>query len=109
MDIKYYEANNGKSPFLNWQKKLGRVARAKIRTYLNRLRLGNFGSCKSLRGNLYEIRIHYGPGYRVYFGKKDSELVLVLAGGDKESQTRDIERAREYWKDYLATKKKEEG
>lgn len=50
---------------------------AKIRTYLNRLRLGNFGSCKSLRGNLYEIRIHYGPGYRVYFGTSDSELILA--------------------------------
>ena len=75
--------------------------RAKIRVRLNRIRLGNFGDCKSVGGGVSELRIPHGPGYRVYFGRKDNMVVILLYGGDKKTQSRDIELAQTYWDDYL--------
>jgi putative addiction module killer protein len=73
-----------------------------VLTRLARLRTGNFGDCKVLRGcsGVYELRIDFGPGYRIYFGKIGSTLVILLTGGDKGSQRRDISKAQEYWIDF---------
>ena len=75
-------------------------ARAKIRTRIGRVRLGNFGKCEPVGGGVVELKIDHGPGYRVYFGQVGTKLVILLCGGDKSSQADDIRRAIEYWEDY---------
>ena len=72
-----------------------------VRARLNRIRLGNFGDCKSIGGGVEELRIDFGPGYRIYYGREESLVVILLCGGDKKTQARDILRARQYWKEYL--------
>ncbi|MBI3987356.1 MAG: type II toxin-antitoxin system RelE/ParE family toxin [Lentisphaerae bacterium] len=91
----------GKNPFRDWLYALRDVrARATIRVRLNRVRLGNFGDAKSVGDGVFELRIPSGPGYRVYFARKGSTVVLLLSGGDKSTQIRDIRRAKIYWLDY---------
>ena len=75
-------------------------AQAKIATRIDRLAAGNFGDCKPLRQGLSELRIDWGPGYRVYYAMIGRESVLLLWGGDKRKQSADIDRALEYLKDY---------
>src|SRR5262249_44965438 len=75
-------------------------ARAKIVARIDRLAVGNFGDCKSLGAGLYELRIDWGPGYRVYYGLIGRVCVLLLWGGDKRTQSSDIRRAAEHLKDY---------
>ena len=84
-------------------KSLSSRARAIVRKRLVRLRLGNFGDAKSLKGThgLYELRIHEGLGCRVYYGKKKDVLVILLCGGKKGTQSQDIAKAKKYWEDYL--------
>ena len=67
---------------------------------IDRLSAGNFGDCKTLRGGLFELRIDWGPGYRVYYAPVGKECVLLLCGGDKRKQSSDIKRALDYLKDY---------
>lgn len=96
-----FETGNGKSPFSEWLNAFrGIRARALIRKRLNRLRMGNFGDTQNLGGGIHELRIFYGPGYRVYFGLDGKKIVVLLCGGDKKSQNRDIKKAEEYWKEY---------
>ncbi|UCD82952.1 MAG: type II toxin-antitoxin system RelE/ParE family toxin [Desulfobacterales bacterium] len=96
---------DGRCPFRNWLKSLKDInARARIRVRLNRIRLGNFGDCKSVGSGVSEFRIEYGPGYRVYFGRVGKKLILLLCGGSKKNQEKDIELAKEYWNDYKKRK-----
>jgi putative addiction module killer protein len=76
-------------------------ARAKIEARFLRLEHGNFGDCKPIRDGVWEMRIDWGPGYRVYYARAEKSCVLLLCGGDKRKQDADIERAVEYWNDYL--------
>ena len=100
-EVRLYVTENGKVPYSLWLNSLRDTrARAVIRVRLNRIRLGNFGDCKSVGEGVMELRIDHGPGYRVYFGQVDQRIVLLLCGGDKSSQGRDIEKARAYWADY---------
>jgi len=62
---------------------------------------GQFGDYKRISHQLYELRLFFGPGYRVYFGEQRSEVIIILAGGDKSTQQRDIKKAKDYWKAYL--------
>ena len=98
-ELEVFETDNGRAPFLTWQAKLGQKARDIVTARLARLRVGNFGDAKMIRGckGLYELRIHEGPGYRVYFGRRGKRLILLLCGGAKGTQKRDIERAKGYW------------
>lgn len=99
--IVIYERKRGESAFLDWLVHLRDVkARAAIRARINRLELGNFGDCKSVGAGVYELRISCGPGYRVYFGRDGNTVVVLLCGGDKGSQTRDIQKAKLFWKEY---------
>ncbi len=75
-------------------------AKARIRTRIARVRLGNLGNYEPVGNGVLELKISYGPGYRVYFGQVGVKLVILLCGGDKSSQAEDIRRAIEYWEDY---------
>ena len=75
-------------------------ARARIRTRIDRLALGNMGDHRVLDGGLTELKIDWGPGYRVYFGRVGNTVVLLLCGGDKRSQQQDIRTAKAYLKEY---------
>ena len=99
--LEVYHSTEGRAPFSEWIRRLrDRVAAARVRARLARLRLGNFGDTNSLGGGLEELRIDHGPGYRVYFGRTDDRAVVLLCGGTKRNQARDIEQARTYWSDY---------
>jgi len=101
IEIEVYETTTGMRPFEIWLKGLKEVhTKATISMRLDRLRLGNFGDCKTLQDGVSELRIHYGPGIRIYYGKIGNKLVLLLCGGDKGSQNRDINKAKDYFKDY---------
>ena len=76
-------------------------------TALYRLGLGNFSSVKGVGGGVYEFRIDFGPGYRVYFGKSGEQIVILLGGGTKQSQQEDIALAKDYWQDYKRQKRSE--
>lgn len=96
-----YVTESGKNPFQTWLTKLrDGQARARIRVRLNRVRLGNFGDAKSVGDGVWELRIPYGPGYRVYFARIKNSVVLLMCGGNKSTQSQDIRQAKEYWIDY---------
>jgi putative addiction module killer protein len=101
MELRRYLTASGRDNFGEWLSKLkdGRT-RAKIAARIDRLSIGNFGDCKALRGGLFELRIDWGPGYRVYYTPVGSMCILLLCGGDKRRQSSDINRALEYLKDY---------
>ncbi len=97
--IEYYETDAGKCPYLEWEGELTAELRAQIRKRLNRVRLGNFGDIDHIEGHIFELRIHSGAGYRIYYAKKGNKIVILLCGGTKRSQNRDIEKAKKYWLD----------
>jgi len=101
IQIRRYVSESGKDVFGQWLSGL-RDARtqAKIVARIDRLAVGNFGDCKPLGGGLFEFRIDWGPGYRIYYAMVGRNCVLLLCGGDKKRQTSDIRRARQYSKDY---------
>ena len=99
--LEYYIAETGKIPFKDWLENLKDIhARAKIRVALDRVRLGNFGHAKFIGEGINELKIDFGPGYRVYYALAGDAIVLLLLGGDKASQSKDIVRAKEYWKEF---------
>ena len=102
MDIQEYVTRDGRSPFGTWLRDLRDVrARARIRVRLDRVRLGNPGDYRSVGDGVYELRLTYGPGYRLYFGVVDRTTLVLLTDGVKSTQQRDIDRAKNYWTDYL--------
>ena len=99
--LRIYQTKEGKRPFADWLENLkDRKARAIVRARLNRIQLGNFGDCKSVGESVFEFRIHYEPGYRIYFGREGEEIVVLLCGGDKSTQKKDILKAKTYWEKY---------
>lgn len=104
-EIREYLRPDGSCPFRNWLRSLKDInARARIRVRINRIRLGNFGDCKPVGSGVSELRIDYGPGYRVYFGRAGEKLVMLLCGGSKKNQEKDIKLAKEYWHGYQIRK-----
>ena len=102
IEIRRYVTRTGKDPIGDWLAELkDRRARAKIAIRIARVATGNFGDSKRLSQGLYELRIDFGPGYRVYYGMLGHTCVILLCGGDKGKQSADIERAHTYLKDYL--------
>jgi len=101
MEFRVYMTRDGRTPFVDWLGKL-RDSRAhtRIRIQLDRMLLGHQCDRKSLGNGLFEIHVHYGPGYRVYFGKDGSQLVLLFCAGNKSTQQSDIRLANKYWQDY---------
>lgn len=106
IEIQYYRGPNGRQPFIEWFESIrDRNTRNRIAQQLKRLENGNFGNCKSVGASVFELRLHFGPGYRVYFGQFDNRIILLLCGGDKTSQQRDIEFAKSYLAEYKETRR----
>ena len=104
-EIDYYVSEDGRKPFKEWLERLRDVrGRAEIRIRLDRVRIGNFGDSRSVGEGVNELRVDYGPGYRIYFGQDGARLILLLLGGDKSSQKKDIARAKELWRDHKERK-----
>lgn len=103
MEVRNYRTDAGLEPVADWLRNL-RDANARIRIIarIERLGLGLPGDWKSAGGAVRELRIDYGPGYRVYYAQHEDTLVLLLCGGDKRTQAKDIEAAHDYWKDFKA-------
>ncbi len=100
-EVRIYARPDGSEPFAEWLRGLrDKAGRNRVRQRINRLRTGHFGDVRSVGDRVQELRIHTGPGYRVYFGREGDAVVILLCGGDKGTQTRDIERARDHWRDY---------
>jgi putative addiction module killer protein len=99
--LEMYVRKDGKTPYRDWFLGLkDKKAAAKILRRLDLLILGGFGKHRILGGGLAELKIDLGPGYRIYVGLAGPVLVILLCGGDKRSQERDIELAKAYWDDY---------
>ena len=96
--VRTYVTPDGREPYREWLRSLkDKKVRSIIRQRMARLRRGNLGDHRRLTGDLYELRIHYGTGYRVYFGDLGGIVVILLCGGTKETQQRDIQQAKTYW------------
>lgn len=100
-EIERYVTADGQIPFDNWFDSI-RVSKTQtiISKRLDRVRMGNLGDYRSVGGGVFELRIDYDPSYRIYFGQVGTTIVLLLCGGDKSSQIKDIRQAQEYWRDY---------
>jgi len=104
-EIRYYVAAGGWQPFAEWFAELAADARAKVTRAIARLEQGNFSNVKSVGEGVLEYRIDFGPGYRVYFGRDGEMLVILLTGGTKKRQQRDIDAAHAFWQDYKQSKR----
>ncbi len=105
--LKEYVDENGHSHFAEWFDTLEPRAASKVATAMLRMEHGNFSNVKSVGSGVYEYRIDYGPGYRMYLGKNGEKMIILLGGGTKKRQQKDIENAQRHWKDYKERKKKE--
>ena len=100
LELRYYLARDGRSLFEGWFASLDSAARAKVTVAIARLEQGNLSNVKGVGEGVLEYRINFGPGYRVYFGRDGEVLVILLTGGAKKRQQRDITAAIEMWADY---------
>lgn len=102
LEIRYYKLSNNKKPFAKWLENLDFSDRHKVMLKLDRIQeTGNLGDYKNLGDGVFEFRLHFASGYRIYFGKDGNTLIILLCGGDKNSQSQDIKKAKEYWSDYI--------
>jgi putative addiction module killer protein len=100
--IAIYETEDGKRPFKQMLDSLrDKVAVARINARLTRIELGNFGDAKPVGNGVMELRLVFGSGFRIYYGLDGEKLVVLLTGGDKSTQDKDIKTAHDYWSDYL--------
>ena len=102
-EVRLYQTASGREPFAEWIESLNDYkTMRRIQKRLLYLAEGHYGDTKSLGEGLFELRFFFGAGYRVYFGEDGDSIVILLLGGDKGGQRRDIERARIYWREYLS-------
>ncbi len=103
-EIQIYRTPNGRQPFTEWLESIRDTnMRDRMQARLEKLEESNFGDYKSVGEGVFELRFHFGSGYRIYFAQIGNAIVLLLCGGDKSSQTGDIERAKAYWREYKET------
>ena len=106
ISLVFYQILDGKIPFNEWFNSLkSEESKQIVDARMTRLQDGNLGDHKSLRGGIYELRIHFSQGFRIYFGKRGEQLVVLLVGGEKKTQEKDILRAEKYWQDFKARSK----
>ena len=103
--IREYLTADGSSPFRFWLKGLPVPIQARVQARIARFAAGNLGDVKSVGSGVSEARLQFGPGYRVYFAKHQGSVVLLLCGGDKGSQRKDIKRAQQFWDEYRRSEK----
>jgi putative addiction module killer protein len=100
-EVETYQSPDGVSPFDEWLDNLkDRRGRSRLLSRLERLPMGNLGDHKFIAEGVSELRLQFGPGYRVYFARSGHQLILLLCGGDKASQAEDIAAAIGYWQEY---------
>ncbi|MGH9743078.1 MAG: type II toxin-antitoxin system RelE/ParE family toxin [Candidatus Acidiferrum sp.] len=105
MDVREYLDKSGHSPFAGWSDRLNREAAAKVATALARIQQGNFSNAKGVGSGVFEYKIDFGPGYRIYFGKDGEQVVILVGGGTKKRQQEDIAVALARWQDYQQRKR----
>lgn len=104
MEVRYYRDNKNRRPFEEWFLGLDSRASAKVNTAVKRMGMGNLSMLKSVKEGVHEYVIDSGPAYRVYVGIDGDKIIILLGGGTKKTQQKDIERARERWLDYKQRK-----
>jgi putative addiction module killer protein len=104
IDVREYVDRPGRSPYATWFDGLNPEAAAKVATAVTRISLGNFSNVEGIGSGVFEYKLDFGPGYRIYFGKDCETLVILLGGGTKKRQQRDINTAVANWKDYKRRK-----
>lgn len=98
-----YVDEQGGEPFTEWITGLRDIkGRQRILARVGRLEHGNYGDCEPVGEGVSELRMFFGPGYRIYIGEEGRNIVVLLCGGDKSTQTRDIETAKTYWKEHIS-------
>ncbi|MFI5090143.1 MAG: type II toxin-antitoxin system RelE/ParE family toxin [Terriglobales bacterium] len=108
VEVREYLDQNGRSPHAEWFDDLSAQAAAKVATAVTRISQGNFSNVKGVGSGVFEHTLDFGPGFRIYFGKDGEQLVILLAGGTKRRQQRDIREATARWRNYKQRKKKPE-
>lgn len=103
--IEIYVDDNGKSPFQNWLETLDKSCLTRVQNRIIRMELGNYGDCKNIGDGINELRLHFGSGYRIYFGEFQNKLIILLCGGDKSTQDSDITKAKQCWNIFLSRKR----
>lgn len=103
-EIEYYQDENGNNPFIDWLESFKKDLKTKYRIQmrLNHVAKGNMGDHHGIGHGISELRLNFGPGYRVYYGMDGNKIVILLCGGDKSTQKSDINKAIRYWQDYKA-------
>jgi putative addiction module killer protein len=99
-EIEIYSDDRGREPFTEWVDSLEKTDQVRIDTRLDRVISGNMGDYKHIDGNIHELRFKNHSGFRIYYAMDGNTIVILLNGGNKDTQNRDLERARYYWKDY---------
>ena len=107
LEVREYLDAKGNSPYAKWFNRLNATAATKVTTAVYRKEQGNFSNVKGMGAGVYEYRIDFGPGYRIYFGKVGDWLVILLAGGTKKRQNSDVTNAKAHWRDYKRRKRQE--
>lgn len=107
IEIREFIDPDGRNPYVRWFDRLNAPAAAKVATALIRMQQGNLAGAKSVGAGISECRIDFGPGYRVYFGRDGDRLIILLGGGTKKRQQRDIEAAQGLWREYKRRKRQE--
>ena len=105
LTVRDYLTGDGRNPFREWLGTLDVAVRARVQGRVLRFELGNLGDHKNVGAGVWEARLAFGPGYRIYFGKDSESIIILLLGGAKASQARDITRAQGFWRDYLEAKR----
>ena len=100
-ELKYYVTESGETPFIAWLESLKDAqVRYRVKERLSRVELGNLGDHKAVGDGVSELRLQFGSGHRIYYGEEGYKVILLLSGGDKSSQKKDIKQAIAYWNDY---------
>ncbi len=107
IEVREYLDDKGNSPYVKWFDHVNVTAAVKVSIAFHRVDQGNFSNVKGVGAGVFEYRIAFGPGYRIYFGKDGDRLVILLAGGTKKRQDADITAAKVYWQDYKRRKRQE--